>query len=292
MPSAVDLHPTVLLSVLDHWKRVIGTTSSPKQRVIGVLLGTTNPDLTVNVTNSFAVPFEEDESNKEIWFLDHNYLENMFALFKKVTFKERIVGWYHTGASCQTADLAIHQVFKRYCPEPVLLVINPNPKTLTLPSLNSAYVTVEEMEAGATVTKFSHLPLHAAAEEAEEIGVEHLLRNVKDLSVGDLCSSVNARIEGFKEMEQVLDRVYCYLKSHSSSAEGPCQPQVNNQIVEIVQRLLNLLPAQGDEQLARALLLHSNDAALGDWVAVIWKAVIALHSLIDNSARAVKFAAA
>jgi 26S proteasome regulatory subunit N8 len=281
MPTSVDLHPTVLLSVLDHWKRVIGNTAS-KQRVVGVLLGVTNPDLTVDVTNSFAVPFEEDDLNKQIWFLDHNYLENMFALFKKVTFKERIVGWYHTGTSIQPSDLAIHRVFTSYCPEPLLLVINPNPSGIGQASCNSAYVTVEEMEAGATVTKFSHLPLHAAAEEAEEIGVEHLLRNVKDLSLGDLCSSVNSRIEGFKEMEQVLDRVYSYLKSHS--IQHKAAHPVNQQIVELVQRLLNLLPAQSDQQLAKALLLHSNDAALGDWMAVIWKAVIALHSLIDNSA--------
>lgn len=39
---------------------------------------------TVNVTNSFAVPFEEDDKDPTIWFLDHTYLETMFAMFKKV----------------------------------------------------------------------------------------------------------------------------------------------------------------------------------------------------------------
>jgi hypothetical protein len=38
----------------------------------------------VNITNSFALPFEEDDKDPKIWFLDHNYLENMFAMFKKV----------------------------------------------------------------------------------------------------------------------------------------------------------------------------------------------------------------
>jgi len=38
----------------------------------------------VNVTNSFAVPFEEDDKDPTIWFLDHTYLETMFAMFKKV----------------------------------------------------------------------------------------------------------------------------------------------------------------------------------------------------------------
>ncbi len=32
----------------------------------------------------FAVPFEEDDRNQKIWFLDHSYLEAMFAMFRKV----------------------------------------------------------------------------------------------------------------------------------------------------------------------------------------------------------------
>jgi hypothetical protein len=30
------------------------------------------------------VPFEEDDKDPTIWFLDHSYLENMFRMFKKV----------------------------------------------------------------------------------------------------------------------------------------------------------------------------------------------------------------
>jgi 26S proteasome regulatory subunit N8 len=30
------------------------------------------------------VPFDEDEKDKSVWFLDHDYLENMYAMFKKV----------------------------------------------------------------------------------------------------------------------------------------------------------------------------------------------------------------
>ena len=31
-----------------------------------------------------AVPFEEDAQNPQIWFVDHSYMENMFAMFRKV----------------------------------------------------------------------------------------------------------------------------------------------------------------------------------------------------------------
>lgn len=33
---------------------------------------------------SFAVPFDEDDKDDSVWFLDHDYLENMYGMFKKV----------------------------------------------------------------------------------------------------------------------------------------------------------------------------------------------------------------
>jgi 26S proteasome regulatory subunit N8 len=50
---------------------------------VGVLLGQDNGK-TVNVANSFAIPFEEDEKDSKTWFLDHNYIEGMWDMFKKV----------------------------------------------------------------------------------------------------------------------------------------------------------------------------------------------------------------
>ena len=35
------------------------------------------------------VPFDEDEKEKDVWYMDHEYLENMYAMFKKVN------GEYH-----------------------------------------------------------------------------------------------------------------------------------------------------------------------------------------------------
>jgi 26S proteasome regulatory subunit N8 len=48
-----------------------------------VLLGQDHGQ-SVNVANSFAIPFEEDEKDPKTWFLDHNYIEGMWTMFKKV----------------------------------------------------------------------------------------------------------------------------------------------------------------------------------------------------------------
>ena len=34
-----------------------------------------------------VVPFEEDEKDPSVWFLDHNYHEAMYDMFKKVNGK-------------------------------------------------------------------------------------------------------------------------------------------------------------------------------------------------------------
>ena len=33
------------------------------------------------------MPFDEDTKENDVWFLDHDYLENMYSMFKKVNGK-------------------------------------------------------------------------------------------------------------------------------------------------------------------------------------------------------------
>ena len=81
------------------------------------------------------MPFDEDQRNPEVWFLDHSYLENMAAMFRKVNCKnlvnisikikclflarERIVGWYHTGPKLYRNDMKIHELIGQHCANPV-----------------------------------------------------------------------------------------------------------------------------------------------------------------------------
>jgi 26S proteasome regulatory subunit N8 len=47
--------------------------------------------------SSFAVPFEEDRKDPDVWYLDHNYLNTMDTMFRKVDAREYVVGFYSTG---------------------------------------------------------------------------------------------------------------------------------------------------------------------------------------------------
>ena len=59
--TQVKVHPIVLLSVVDHFERVVGQKKN--QRTIGVLLGK-HADGICEVTNSYAVPFSESKDDK------------------------------------------------------------------------------------------------------------------------------------------------------------------------------------------------------------------------------------
>ena len=136
----VTVAPMVLLSVVDHYNRVIKGT---RKRVVGVLLGS-NDGKNVRVSNSFAVPFEEEERDPNVWFLDHNYVESMNHMFKKVNAREKLIGWYHSGPKLRGSDLVINELFKRYTPNPLLVIVDVQPKESGVPT--DAYFAVEEIK--------------------------------------------------------------------------------------------------------------------------------------------------
>lgn len=47
-------------------------------------------DTSYTIAVTLTVPFEEDDKDPSIWFLDHSYLENMFRMFKKVNGKQQL----------------------------------------------------------------------------------------------------------------------------------------------------------------------------------------------------------
>lgn len=104
-----------------------------------------NPPSSPSLTEAFStVPFEEDNDDPSVWFLDHNYVENMNDMFKKVNAREKLIGWYHSGPKLRASDLEINELFKRYTPNPLLVIIDVQPKESGVPT--DAYFAVEEIK--------------------------------------------------------------------------------------------------------------------------------------------------
>jgi 26S proteasome regulatory subunit N8 len=54
-----------------------------------------------------------------------------------------VIGWYSSGPKIRPSDLEINELFRRYTPNPVLVIIEVQPKDLGIPT--KAYVAVEEV---------------------------------------------------------------------------------------------------------------------------------------------------
>lgn len=273
--TKVIVHPLVLLSVVDHFNRM-GKIGNQK-RVVGVLLGCWKAKGILDVSNSFAVPFDEDDKDKSVWFLDHDYLENMYGMFKKVNARERVVGWYHTGPKLHQNDIAINELIRRYCPNSVLVIIDAKPKDLGLPT--EAYIAVEEVhdDGSPTSKTFEHVPSEIGAEEAEEVGVEHLLRDIKDTTVGSLSQKITNQLLGLKGLNSQLREIRNYLERVGNGAMP-----INHQIIYHLQDILNLLPDITHDNLTDVLYVKTNDQMLVVYLASLVRSIIALHNLINN----------
>jgi len=271
----VVIHPLVLLSVVDHFNRM-GKIGSQK-RVVGVLLGSWSSKGVVDVSNSFAVPFDEDEKDKNVWFLDHDYMENMATMFKKVNAREKVVGWYHTGPKLHQNDVKINELVRNYCSSSVLVIIDAKPRALGLPT--EAYRAVEEVHEDGTPTSksFEHVPSEIGAEEAEEVGVEHLLRDIKDTTVGTLSQRVTNQLQGLRGLSSQLGDIRSYL-DQVAKGELP----VNHQIIYQLQDIFNLLPDITHPDFVKAMFVKTNDQMLVVYSTALCRSIIALHNLINN----------
>ena len=252
--------------------------------------------------NNRPVPFEEDEKDPSVWFLDHNYVESMNDMFKKVNAREKLIGWYHTGPKLRASDLEVNELFKRYTPNPLLVIIDVQPKEVGVPT--DAYFAVEEIKDDGTTTSktFVHTPSIIEAEEAEEIGVEHLLRDIRDVAVGTLSTRITSQLQSLQGLHLRLRDIGQYLQKVLDE-----DLPVNHAILGNLQDVFNLLPnlstpkaasvggatngvgsaagaagAIDNGELARAMSVKTNDQLMAIYLSSLIRAITAFHDLIEN----------
>jgi len=274
VPELVVIHPLVLLSVVDHYKRVVAKNKN--RRVVGVLLGEKSKG-TLNITNSYAVPFEEDPKESRIWFLDHNYHDAMYEMFRKINAKEKVVGWYSTGTKFKAHDIEINELFKKYCSLPTLVLIDvEHAEELGLPT--TAYYSKEEVTRDGTIVKnFTHLPSSVEALEIEEVAVEQLLRDVKNVSIGNVAALVDQKTKSLRGLMSKMATIQKYLENVIDKQLEP-----NYQIIFNLQEIFNSLPNTTSEDFAKALLTKNNDHNFVLYISSIIRSIVALHNLINN----------
>ncbi|CAD8126776.1 unnamed protein product [Paramecium sonneborni] len=277
-PPLVIIHPLVLISVVDHYNRIISKTQQP--RVVGALLGERKPDGVIDITNSYALPFEEDPKDQNIWYLDHIYNETLFELHRKININEKIVGWYSTGSRFKPNDIQINQIFYKYTSTPIFVIIDVHQfDPLSLPT--EAYTSVDEIsKSGEIIQNFVHIPSTVQAFEPEEIGVEQLLREINNVDTQSLSAKAEQKINGVKGMNKKIAQIQQYLTLIQQGKVKPNQLIINN-----LQEILNYLPNLGTSEVVQAFTTKNNDNMLTIYLASLMRSIIAYHNLINNQAQ-------
>jgi len=156
----------------------------------------------------------------------------------------------------------------------------------------------DTVQDGTTTTKtFVHTPSTIEAEEAEEIGVEHLLRDIRDVAVGTLSTRITSQLQSLQGLHLRLQDIGKYLQKVLDE-ELP----VNHAILGNLQDVFNLLPnlstpktsplsangiSQGvpaaeNSELARAMSIKTNDQLMSIYLSSLIRAITAFHDLIEN----------
>lgn len=215
--NKASIAPLVLLSVVDHYRRYNAT------RVVGVLLGNESSGI-ISITNSFAVPFEEYENS---FFIDTSYLLNMFELFYKVNNKEKIVGWYHSGPKMYKNDIEISKSFNKYCDNPLLAIVNVTMEANDIP------VQIYQLKDDDNLV---NLNVQIGADETEEVGVEHLLRDIKEGTGSSIKDQVAQIVDSLKMYRSSIDDIIRYIENVESGMS------YDFEIIELLQNILNDVP--------------------------------------------------
>jgi len=189
-----------------------------------------------------------------------------------------VIGWYSTGPKIRPSDLQINELIRRYTAEPVLTIIDVNPTDdLEIPT--AAYISIEnapEQQSTARRT-FKHIPSEIGAYEAEEVGVEHLLRNISDTTVSTVADKVQAKLASLHSLKKRMIEMNNYLDNVLSGKVPP-----NHQIIYNIQDILNLCPDLRSETLMKSITFANNDNMLVIYLSSIVRSIIALHNLINN----------
>uniref|UniRef100_A0A8D2JMG4 EIF3F/CSN6-like C-terminal domain-containing protein n=1 Tax=Sciurus vulgaris TaxID=55149 RepID=A0A8D2JMG4_SCIVU len=174
-------------------------------------------------------------------------------------------------------DIAINELMKRYCPNSVLVIIDVKPKDLGLPT--EAHISVEEVHNDGTPTSktFEHVTSEIGAEEAEEVGVKHLIRDIKDTTVGTLSQQITNQVHGLKGLNSKLLDIRSYLEKVATG-----KLPNNHQVIYQLQDVFNLLPDVSWQESIKAFYLKTNDQMVVVYLASLICSLVALHNLINN----------
>lgn len=184
--------------------------------------------------------------------------------------------------------------------EPVFLIVDvENPQSLELPT--RSFVSVEDLKPknalARTTTaenransllkahpmKFQKVTVNLSAVEAEEIGVEHILRDYKDSTVTDLGQELQNKLNSLLALSKHLKA-----SSHQLQLILDGKKPYEHKLVDHLQNIMSMLPNLTLDSFVHEITSFFNDQGMTLYLAHILRSILAIHNLIENK-RQIRF---
>lgn len=234
------LHPVVVLSILDHYKRRTLNSS----RVVGTLLGERKGD-TIYIKNSFPVPHDEQHDQVAV---DMEYHRTMLSLYQRVHSKQFVVGWYSTGDNISYLSSLIHGVYRNEVhqsshtttlqPVHILVDVSLNTTTMPINAYTSQNISYQQRDICSVFESVSY-ELHAY--ESERIGVDALINGVP---VSDELDAPATMLGDIDNLQHAMIRLLDALEICSAYVDRVCSGDetANIELGEQISNALQQIP--------------------------------------------------
>ncbi|CAI4224304.1 unnamed protein product [Auanema sp. JU1783] len=108
----VNVHPVVYMTIVDSYlrrSRPIKAGQQANDKALGTLMGFYEKGA-IQVTNCFAIPFNESRDDLE---LDDQFNQQMIQMLKRASPTEQPVGWFYTSSDLSANCLVYHDYYNR-----------------------------------------------------------------------------------------------------------------------------------------------------------------------------------
>lgn len=124
---------------------------------------------------------------------------------------------------------------------------------------------------------FVNIPCKVSAYEAEEVGVEHLLREIKNLDINSLENKIKDKVASLTTLQSKIKIMEDYLQD---IYDGKVTADQN--LVFQIQNILMKLGQSTDQEFLKQLGKQINEGYQQLYVGSVMNTVMKLHDLIDN----------
>jgi translation initiation factor 3 subunit F len=209
------VHPVVVFSVLDHYKR----RGAEHEFVVGALLGE-QIGATVYIRNAFPTIYSTDDDGNTV--IDTSYRNKMYDLHRRVNRKETIVGWYSTRTTLDRDSTTIHQSYQKFTSDAVLMTVDTMLENFKM-GIQAFTAQTFSVADSSVLVRFEDAKIELAAYAAEKLGVDALLNGNAEDDTFDAPATVLTDLENLENslahLLTAIEQVGEYVESVGAGEE-------------------------------------------------------------------------